>query len=48
MRKIKNLIRNIEYLKEKIDDEKERKLDIIKINAEIMSLLANNETLLRI
>ena len=46
MRKIKNLIRNIEYLKEKLDDKKERKLDIIKINAEIMSLLANNETLL--
>lgn len=45
-RKIKNLIRNIEYLKEKLDDKKERKLDIIKINAEIMSLLANNETLL--
>ena len=46
MRKIKNLIRNIEYLKEKLDDKKERKLDIIKINAEIMNLLANNETLL--
>lgn len=46
MRKIKNLIRNIEYLKEKLDDKKERKLDIIKINAEIMGLLANNEALL--
>ena len=41
MREIKNLIRNIEYLKEKLDDKKERKLDIIKINAEIMSLLAD-------
>lgn len=46
MRKIKELIRNIEYLKERLDDKKEKELDIIKINAEIMSLLASNETLL--
>lgn len=46
MRKIKKLIRNIEYLKERLDDKKERELDIIKINAEIMSLLTSNETLL--
>ena len=38
--------RTCSCIKEKLDDKKERKLDIIKINAEIMSLLANNETLL--
>ena len=41
-----NTTKSPEYLKEKLDDKKERKLDIIKINAEIMSLLANNEALL--